>query len=100
MAGASSSAGGITVALENMNDITLSNDKKTVAVGAGNTWSRIYERLEPEGVQPVGGRVKGIGVGGYLTGGGLSFLSNLHGWACDNVESFEVCLPSTIYALS
>lgn len=100
MAGSSSSVGGITVALQDMNDITLSRDKNTVAVGAGNTWDRVYERLESEGVQVVGGRVKGIGVGGLTTGGGLSFFSNLHGWACDNVESFEVHKCPTMITLN
>jgi hypothetical protein len=29
-----------------------------------------------------------------ITGGGISFFSNQHGWACDNVEVFEVTLAS------
>lgn len=35
-----------------------------------------------------------IGVGGLTTGGGISFFANAEGWACDNVESFEVVTAS------
>jgi hypothetical protein len=31
-----------------------------------------------------------VGVGGAILGGGISFFSNMYGWACDNVASFEV----------
>ncbi|KAL4962379.1 uncharacterized protein BDV14DRAFT_178507 [Aspergillus stella-maris] len=34
--------------------------------------------------------MSGIGVGGLITGGGISYYSNEYGWALDNVESFEV----------
>ena len=35
-----------------------------------------------------------VGVGGPIMGGGNSYLSNLHGLACDNVDSFGVVLAS------
>jgi FAD/FMN-containing dehydrogenase len=50
----------------------------------------VYKALEPHGVSVIGGRLSSIGVGGLLTGGGISYYSNLHGWALDNVESFQV----------
>lgn len=37
----------------------------------------------------VGGRLGIIGVGGYLTGGGLSFLSAQYGLGADTVQEFE-----------
>lgn len=33
-----------------------------------------------------------MGVGGFITGGGNSFHSASHGFACDNVHNFEVVL--------
>jgi hypothetical protein len=33
-------------------------------------------------------------VPGLILGGGISFFSNKHGWACDNVESYEVVTAS------
>lgn len=61
-----------------------------MSVGPGNVWVQVYSALEPYGLAAIGGRVSTIGVGGLTTGGGISFYSNLYGWACDNVESFEV----------
>lgn len=39
-------------------------------------------------------QVAPIGVGGLTTGGGISFFANEFGWACDNVESYEVVTAS------
>lgn len=73
-----------------MNEVTLNDDKSVASIQPGNTWLSIYSALEPYGLAVIGGRVASIGVGGYMLGGGISFHSNLYGWACDNVESFEV----------
>ena len=76
-AGASNIAGGITVSLEDMNEINLSADKRTAAIGPGNTWYDVYENLAEHGLAVVGGRVSGIGVGGLTLGGTLVHV------ACD-----------------
>ncbi|PSN64885.1 FAD-binding domain-containing protein [Corynespora cassiicola Philippines] len=94
--GASSIEGGITIALEKMNEVTLSTDKKQVALGPGNLWGEVYTKLESEDLAVIGGRVASIGVGGLTLGGGISFFSNKHGWACDNVISFEVVTASGV----
>lgn len=92
--GASNVEGGITISFEKLNGISVSSDNKTVAVGPGNTWYRVYSHLTDYDFTVIGGRVASIGVGGLTTGGGISFLSNLHGWACDNVASYNVVLAS------
>lgn len=56
-AGASSIEGGITVALEKLNEVVLSPDKKIASVGPGNRWVDVYKALEEYGVQVTGGRV-------------------------------------------
>lgn len=61
--------GGITVALEKLNTIEVSDDRKTAVVGSGNIWTQVYTELEKYGVAAIGGRVAGIGVGGLTTGG-------------------------------
>lgn len=55
--GASNIAGGITIALEKINEVTLSSDKKTAAIGPGNTWYDVYTRLESQNLAVIGGRV-------------------------------------------
>ncbi|KIX97936.1 uncharacterized protein Z520_06014 [Fonsecaea multimorphosa CBS 102226] len=95
-AGASNIQGGITISLEKINEIQLSSNQQTADVGPGNTWYTVYTTLQPAGVTPIGGRVSAIGVGGLTTGGGISFFSNIYGWACDNVVSYEVVTASGI----
>ncbi|KAG9092275.1 hypothetical protein FS749_015870 [Ceratobasidium sp. UAMH 11750] len=66
----------------------------TVDVGPGLIWDDVYAALEPHNVTVVGGRASGIGVGGFILGGGYSWLSNQYGLAIDNVVAFEVVLPN------
>jgi hypothetical protein len=89
-AGASNIDNGVTIDLINLNKITLSSDKTQASVGPGNVWYDVYNYLEPHNVTVIGGRVSAIGVGGLTLGGGMSFFSSQHGWACDNVNSYEV----------
>lgn len=93
-AGASSSPGGITIWFTDMNEVTLNADKSVASIGPGNVWGAVYEALAPYGLAVIGGRASSIGVGGFTTGGGISFYSNLYGWAIDNVKSFEVVTAS------
>ncbi|KAF3923711.1 hypothetical protein ABW20_dc0104210 [Dactylellina cionopaga] len=89
-AGASNIDGGLTIDLANLNEIKLLADKTLTTVGAGNVWYDVYKKLELEGVTVIGGRVSAIGVGGLTLGGGISFFSSRYGWACDNVNAYEV----------
>lgn len=41
----------------------------------GQAWKDIYDFLEPHGVNVVGGRVIGPGVGGFTLGGGYSWYA-------------------------
>lgn len=50
----------------------------------------MYEQLEAHGLTVVGGRVKDVGVGGLVPGGGMSHFSNYWGLMADNVNNFEV----------
>jgi FAD/FMN-containing dehydrogenase len=89
-AGAATIEGGITVSFENMKGIKLSGDKKTVAVQPGNNWGNVLTALSSTGVTVVAGRIGDLGVGGLTLGGGISFITNEYGLACDNVASFDV----------
>ena len=73
-----------------LNEVVVSEDKTQTAVGPGNTWFDVYTKLEVMGLSVIGGRVSGIGVGGLTLGGGISFFSGRYGWACDNVNTYEV----------
>ncbi|KAI1502183.1 FAD-binding domain-containing protein [Biscogniauxia marginata] len=92
--GASNSEGGITIDFVHMVDVIPSADRKTVAIGPGNTWHNVYSTLENYNITMVGGRVASVGVGGLLLGGGISFFSGQYGWACDNIVSYEIVVAS------
>jgi FAD/FMN-containing dehydrogenase len=67
--GAANINGGITVDMRSMKDFALSPDKKIALLGAGGIWNEIYPQLVPYNLTAMGGRVPGIGVGGFVTGG-------------------------------
>ncbi|KAF2150193.1 FAD binding domain protein [Myriangium duriaei CBS 260.36] len=89
--GASSITKGITVSLEKMIEVTLQKNDSIASIGPGNTWGNVYIALEKHNLTVVGGRNSDVGMG-LVLGGGISFFSNLYGWACDNVASFEIVL--------
>ena len=89
-AGASNIENGLTIDLINLNQITVSADKTQTSIGPGNVWYDVYTKLDPMGLSVIGGRVSAIGVGGITLGGGISFFSGRYGWACDNVNTYEV----------
>lgn len=88
--GASNIEDGVTIDLVNLNQITLSADKTQASVGPGNRWINVYSKLDPLGLSVVGGRIEDIGVGGLTLGGGISYFSGRYGFACDNVNAFQV----------
>jgi len=67
--GASNIQDGLTVDLANLNQISISLDKKTASIGPGNTWAPVYTALEAQNISMIGGRVGDVGVGGLVLGG-------------------------------
>ncbi|KAG1747826.1 FAD-binding domain-containing protein [Suillus paluster] len=89
-----SSTPGVQIAMYLFSDITYDSDSQTAKVGTGAIWDDVYLTLEEYGVNVLGGKVTGVGVGGVILGGGFSYLTNQHGLAIDNVVSFELILPN------
>ncbi|TKY86172.1 hypothetical protein EX895_004997 [Sporisorium graminicola] len=89
-----SSTPGVQISMTNFQQVVLSGDKKTVDVGPGNIWDNVYQGLQGTGVAVVGGRVSGVGVGGFITGGGgYSFKTNQYGVTADTLVSADLVLP-------
>lgn len=93
-AGAANIDDGITFDLQKLNEVTVFSKRKTVRIGPGNRWADVYLKLDALNLATSGGRVGIVGVGGLITGGGVSFFSPRYGYVCDNVENFEVVLAS------
>ncbi|KAK3301730.1 uncharacterized protein B0T15DRAFT_423539 [Chaetomium strumarium] len=89
-----SSTPGVHISLKRFNQTELSPDGKTVTIGFGLAWTDVYDALADTGVNVVGGRVPGPGVGGFTLGGGYSWKTNQYGLTCDTVKKFNVVLPN------
>ncbi|KAI1307069.1 FAD binding domain-containing protein [Xylaria venustula] len=90
--GANSVQNGVTIDLGNMNTTAYNVETKMASIQPGCRWKPVFETLAEYGVAVTGGRDSDVGAGGFILGGGNSFWSASHGWACDNVANFEVVL--------
>lgn len=101
-AGAANINGGVTLDLSSLNNTDISTDNSTARVGAGSSWSNVYDTLQPHNKTVAGGRNGAVGVGGLTIGGGISYYSPQVGWTCDTVVNFEVLLNESkpIYYVS
>ncbi|SCO54649.1 related to 6-hydroxy-D-nicotine oxidase [Fusarium fujikuroi] len=90
--GANSVKNGVTIDFSYMNTTVYDVEHKVAKIQPGSDWGHVYESLDPYGVTAIGGRASVVGVGGFVTGGGYSFHSNVKGFACDQVVNFEVVL--------
>ncbi|KAF2703916.1 FAD-binding domain-containing protein [Pleomassaria siparia CBS 279.74] len=92
--GFASISDGPLISTKYLNEVTFNRSSMTVRVGPGNDWQDVHEALQDDGVTVVGGRIGEVGVGGYVLGGGLSFLSAQYGWAANNIVEYEVVLAN------
>ncbi|KKK20238.1 FAD dependent oxidoreductase [Aspergillus rambellii] len=92
--GFSSIQNGLLISTKRLNEVTYDSDDQTAVIGPGLQWEEAQKGLDDlnTGRTVVGGRLGGVGVGGYMLGGGLSFLSSQHGWAANNVVNYEVVI--------
>lgn len=83
---------GVTIDLSMMNSTTYDAETNIASIRPGGRWKDVYADLETYGVTVTGGRDGGVGVGGFLTGGGISFFSGKNGFGCDSIVNYEVVL--------
>lgn len=83
---------GVLISSINLNALELSVDNRTLSVGPGLRWGKVYEELEGTGLAVVGARLGPVGVPGVLLGGGVSFYSYEYGLASTNgnIKAYEV----------
>lgn len=92
--GGSNLENGVVVDLGLLDQVQVSDDRSSVNLGPGSRWRRVWQVLDPLEITVAGGRDAGVGVGGYLLGGGMSYLGPLLGWGCESVLEYEVVLAS------
>ena len=66
--------------MSNLNDIHLTNrypyqsEGPALILGPGSTWREVLEKFPPDRYTMVHGVCTGVGVGGFLLGGGVNYL--------------------------
>lgn len=82
----------VTISLNRLDSIQLSNDASRVAIGGGVRFGELYKTVltQAPGRAPVVGSCPPVGAGGYLLGGGLGFLTRAQGLGCDQLESIRM----------
>lgn len=98
--GAASTNDGVLIDLSRLKRLEYHAEVQEAVLGPGLRWGDVYGYLDPFKVTVVGGRVLDVGVGGLPLGGGLSYLSDLHGMVCDNIVNYEVRGELFLFVLS
>jgi hypothetical protein len=91
-AGYNTCEGGLIIDLSGLDEVVLAPDKNSVRAGGGVLAHGVEETVAKVGRAAVMGQCPSVGIGGYLTGGGVGPLMNKYGLACDNVTEAEVVL--------
>ncbi|KAG7089974.1 hypothetical protein E1B28_011599 [Marasmius oreades] len=92
--GSSNIDGNFVIDLRALDQIDISPQDQTVKLGPGLPWINVYAALAPFNISTTGARNNFVGVGGFLTGGGITFESITKGFGADNVFQYEVVLAN------
>lgn len=73
-----------------LDEVSVDAAARRVRVGAGVVWQQVIDAAAPHGLAPLVGSSPGVGVAGFLTGGGIGPLVRTAGLSSDRVTSFEL----------
>ena len=80
----------IMIVTSGMKSCAVDALNRTAWLGAGVRWQQVLDAACPFGLAPVLGSAPGVGVVGFLTGGGIGPLVRTVGASSDHVRSFEL----------
>jgi FAD binding domain/Berberine and berberine like len=81
---------GVVIDLSGMKRITIDPLRRTVRADGGVLSGEVARATGRHGLAPVLGQCPGVGATGVILGGGLGWLSAMHGASCDNLLSAKV----------
>lgn len=89
---------GMVLDLSSMKAMRLDRVQRLLYVEMGATWKDVYSFLADSGsgLIPIGGGCLGVGLPGFLLGGGYSFLSRSYGLGSDNVAAIDLVTPDGV----
>ncbi|MDO8185536.1 FAD-binding protein [Conexibacter sp. JD483] len=73
-----------------LDSVSIDVERHTARVGAGAIWRPVAEQASPHGLAALHGSSPTVGIAGYTLGGGLGWLSRLHGLASESVRAIEL----------
>ena len=82
--------GAILLRTSGMTDVSIDAEQRTATVSAGAAWRDVIGPAAEHGLVGLHGMSAGVGVFGYALGGGIGWLSRLHGLASTHIKSLEV----------
>lgn len=73
---------GVLISTQNLNQVVYDPDTETAVIGPGLSWEDAQKGLDDVGAERaiVGGRLGGVGVGGYLLGGKIEQILLIGTW--------------------
>jgi FAD/FMN-containing dehydrogenase len=81
---------GLIIDLSGMKRIAIDPVRRTARFEGGALSGEVARAAGGYGLAPVLGQCPGVGASGIILGGGLGWLSGLHGASCDNLLSARV----------
>jgi UDP-N-acetylenolpyruvoylglucosamine reductase len=73
-----------------LDECTVDAAARTARVGAGVVWQQVIDAAAPHGLAALAGSAPGVGVVGFLTGGGIGPFVRTYGMSADYVRAFEL----------
>jgi FAD/FMN-containing dehydrogenase len=89
-AGHSSTETGIVIDVRDLRVLAIDPKQKTAVIGSGLTAVEIVKEIEQHGLTLGFGDTGSVGVAGITLGGGIGYLTRLHGLTLDSVKSIEM----------
>jgi FAD/FMN-containing dehydrogenase len=79
--------------MANFNELEYNSKTQNLRIGAGCLFDEVYKEIVQYKRNIVGGATAaGVGVAGWLLGGGYSLLTNQYGLGIDNLVEVQVVL--------
>jgi hypothetical protein len=79
-------AGSLLVSTRHLDSVRVDAEAATAVVGGGATWKQVIVAAAPHGLVPICGSASGVGVAGFLLGGGHGPLSREFGVGSDHLR--------------